>query len=234
MAGEGFGRGATRQPYAVSLKIAAVSTSVQVSARRSALANSDPNYQALRTGKLTKVYRVSDVVLHRDGGVFTFRSGSFSFLPPVMGHVTVGVFVGDGNFQMTPEGELAARRMKRMMGAEAVSEDFTAAVIFFSDATFDEVQARAEIVDESPVAHEAAYSRVKDVIETRRPPRQPAGGGMRPPPPRTELELMLNWEDIPNYDAEILAEIYNGDVGAARGSFSARFCMGRNIRICDF
>jgi len=200
---------------AVSLKIAAVSSSVSVSARRSPLANSDPNYQALRKGKLSKVYRVSDLTLHRDAGVFTFRSGSFSFLPPVMGHVTVGVFVGDGNFAMKPEGELAARRMKRMMGTEAVSEDFTAAVIFFSDATFDEVQARAEIVDESPVAHEAAYSRVKDVIETRRPPRQ------FPSPPRTELELMLNWEDIPNYDAEILAEIYNGDVGEARGSFRA-------------
>ncbi len=207
---------------AVSLKIAATSTSMQVSARRSALANSDPNYQALRTGKLSKVYRVSDVVLHRDAGVFTFRSGScLVFSSPVMGHVTVGVFVGDGNFQMTPEGELAARRMKRMMGADSVSEDFTAAVIFFSDATFDEVKARAEIVDESPVEHEAAYARVKDVIETRRPPRPPAGGGMKPPPPRTELELMLNWEDIPNYDAEILAEIYNGDVGAARGSFRA-------------
>jgi hypothetical protein len=203
---------------AVSLKIAAVSTSMQVSGRRSALANSDPNYQALRTGKLSKVYRVSDLVLDRDAGVFTFRSGSFSFLPPVMGHVTVGVFVGDGNFQMTPEGELAARRMKRMMGSDAVSEDFTAAVIFFSDATFDEVKAHSEIVDESPVNHEAAYSRVKDVIESRRPPRS---RGYPPSPQRTELELMLNWEDIPNYDAEILAEIYNGDVGEARGSFRA-------------
>jgi hypothetical protein len=35
------------------------------------------------------------------------------------------------------------------------------------------------------------------------------------------LETLLNWEDIPNYDAEILAEIYNGDTGDRKGSFRA-------------
>lgn len=198
---------------AVSLKLAAVSSSVRVSARRSPLANSDPNYQALRTGRLSKVYRVSNLVLTRDAGTFTFHSGSFSFLAPVMGHVTTGVFVGDGNFQIKPAGDLAAIRLKRMMGSDSVNEDFTAMVVFFSDATFDEIKGRSEIVDESPVRHEEEFKRVRSVIQGRREPMMSW--------PRSQLELLLNYDDIPNYDAEILAEIYNGAVGEHAGSFRA-------------
>jgi hypothetical protein len=199
----------------VALTLSPLSTSVRVSGRRSPLANSDPNYQALRTGKLTKVYRVSNLTMKRDTGTFTFRSGSFSFLAPVLGHVTTGVFVGDGSFAFKPAGDLAALRLKRMMGSDSVNEDFTALVVFFSDVTFDEIRQHSEIVDESPERHEAALKRVRNVIQDRREPRLP------PSPPRSQLELMLNWEEIPNFDAEILAEIYNGDTGDRRGSFRA-------------
>ncbi len=212
---------------AVSLKLAVVSSSVRVTARRSLLANSDPNYQALRAGKLSKVYRVSNLVIARDAGTFTFRSGSFSFLAPVMGHVTTGVFVGDGNFQLKPTGDLATLRLKRMMGSDSVSEDFTAMVVFFSDATFDVVRDHAEIADESPERHEEELKRVRSVIQERREPRETW--------PRSQLELLLNYEDIPNYDAEILAEIYNGAVGERAGSFRA-FMHGKkysDLRFLD-
>ena len=116
----------------VPLKITTLSTSVRVTARRSPLLNSDPNYQSLRTTKLTKVYQVSNLVLTRDAGSFTFRSGSFSFLPPVLNHVTTGVFVGEGNFQLKTADALSALRLKHMAGAEEISEDFTAMVVFFS------------------------------------------------------------------------------------------------------
>ena len=206
---------------AVALKLSALSGSVRVTARRSPLANSDPNYQALRTGKLSKVYRVSNLALARDAAVFTFRSGSFSFLPPVLGHVATGVFVGDGNFQMKPARDLAAVRLKRMMGSDSASEDFTAMVLFFSDATFDEIKQHSEIVDESTTPYEDELKRVRSVIQGRREPRQQ-------PFPRSQLELMLNWEDIPNYDAEILAEIYNGATGEHAGSFRA-FVNGKKF-----
>jgi len=205
----------------VVLKLESLSTSVHVSARRSPLANSDPNYQAIRTGKLIKVYRVSNLTITRDAGTFTFHSGSFSFLPPVMGHVTTGVFVGEGTLDFKTESELAAVRLKRMMGATSVNEHFTAMVIFFSDDTFDEIKQNSELLDESPTAHEEALKRVRSVIEGRREPYDP-----RSPVQRSFLETILNFEDIPNYDAEILAEIYNGDTGAQRGSFRA-FLHGR-------
>lgn len=203
---------------AVGLKLAAVSTSVRVTGRRSPLANSDPNYQALRTGKLSRVYQVSNLVLTRDAGTLMFRSGSFSFLPPVLGHVTTGVFVGDGNFQLTTTDNLAALRLKHMMGSDSVSEDFTAMTVFFSDATFDEVKQHSQLVDASTGQHEEELKRVRSVIQTRKSPQS----YLRP---LTQFERMLNFEDIPNYDAEILADLYNGET-SDRGSFRA-FVRGK-------
>jgi Carboxypeptidase regulatory-like domain len=216
---------------AVALKLKSVTTSVQVSGGRSPLANSDPNYQALRGGKLTKVYRVQNLTLTRDAGAFNFRSGSFSFLPPVLGHVTTGVFVGDGHFHLTPAFDLAVKHLQRRAGVDAVDEDFTALVVYFSDGTFDEIKAHSELVDDSLQPHEQAFARVKETLERRRFSQSSvvfSRGGARgmpsgvPPPiiPRqlTMLENLLSSEDIPNYEAEVLAELYNG---VHDGSFRA-------------
>jgi hypothetical protein len=192
----------------VSLKLKSLTTTVQVSGRRSPLANSDPNYIAMRGGKLTQVYRVENLVLRRDVGNFTFRSGSFSFLPPVLGHVAIGVFVGDGHFQLKPAFDLAAQHLQRIAGTDRVEEDFIAMVVYFSDSTFDEIKQHSQLADESPSRHEAAFKRVKDVLERR----------VNPEDVTTLLQRLLNSEDIPNYEAEILAELYNP---AQRGSFRA-------------
>jgi len=201
---------------AVTLKLATVASAIRVSATRSRspLANSDPNYKAIRQGKLSTVYRVNNLVLKRDTATFTFRSGSFSFLPPVLGHVTLGVFVGDGNFSLQPAYELATAHLHRIMGADSVNEDFAAVAIWFSDSTFDEVKQHSEPADESSYREEEALRQVREIIETRREP-----GGL---PPLTMLERTLNYEDVPNYDAEILEELYNGEHDSEpSGSFRA-------------
>ena len=201
----------------VSLNLKTLTQTVQVSGKRSPLANSDPNYKALRGGKLIKVYRVNNLALHRDVGAFTFRSGSFSFLPPVLGQVVVGVFVGDGALQLKPAFDLAVKHLRRIAGTDSVNEDFTAMVVYFSDSTFDEIKQRSELADESPERHEEAFKRVKNILEQRREPSLVAIV------PLTPLERLLNYEDIANYEAEILAELYNP---AQRGSFRA-FLHGR-------
>ena len=204
---------------AVSLKVKTITTSVQVSGRRSPLANSDPNYQALRGGKLTKVYKVENLVVTRDAGVFTFRSGSFSFLPPVLGHVTTGVFVGDGNFKLTPASALAAKHLHRIAGVDSVDEDFTALVIYFSDGTFDEIKQHSELADDSLLRHEDAFKRVKDMLEHRIEPPSPLLRGGRQ---LTFLERLLGYEDIPNMEAEVLAELYNHSAGSFRAFIHGR------------
>lgn len=201
----------------VSLTLKALTETVTVSAKRSPLANSDPNYIALRGGKLTKVYRVENLMLTRDVGVFTFRSGSFSFLPPVLGHVVAGVFVGDGNFKLKPASGMASRHLRSVAGVDSVGEDFTAMVAYFTDSTFDEIKRNSQLADEAPEPHQEALQRVKKVLQRRFEETVLSASP-------TLLQRLSNFEDIANYEAEILAELYNP---AQRGSFRA-FLHGRD------
>jgi hypothetical protein len=196
-------------PIAIALKLATVRTTVQVFGGRSSLRNSDPNYQALRGGALRGLYRVKDLVLARDAATFTFRSGSFSFLPPVLGRVTAAVFLGDGNFQLKPAFEIATNHLKQISGAPAVDEDFTSLVVYFSDDTHKEILAHAEEADESPKAHQDALHHLQESLRRREDI------------PATYLERIIDADDVPNMEAEILAELYNQGDSKSGGSFRA-------------
>jgi hypothetical protein len=219
--------GAQPASLTVSLKISALTTSVKVSGGRSPLANSDPNYIALRNSKLGQVRQVENFTLTRDAGTFTFRSGSFSFEPAVMGRLTVAAFVGEGNFHLKPAFNLAAQHLHRMMGADEVSEDFTALVIYFTDSTADEIKQHSVEADESAQKQQQALKRVNAILQTRRVQQAPliyTSNTLGLPVPRfvshplTQLERLLNYQDIPNYDAEVLTELYNNE---KPGSFRA-------------
>ena len=192
----------------IALELEGVKTSVTVTA--GSLRNSDPNYQALRRGKLQKVWRVKDLVLKRDAATFTFRSGSFSFLPPVLGRVAAGVFTGDGNLKLSPAGPLAARYMKALTHAESADEDFTAMVVYFTDSTFAEVTQKAELMDESPKPLEAALEEIQ------------SGARRRTDPGVSYLETLLGEEDVPNNEADLLAQLYNGEAGGFKAFIRGR------------
>ena len=65
--------------------------------------NSDGTYQALRHVTVgSEAIQVSNWTLKRDGGTFTFRTGTFTLLAPVNGKVTGAVFQGDGSLQIEP------------------------------------------------------------------------------------------------------------------------------------
>ncbi|MGA3015511.1 MAG: M1 family aminopeptidase [Bryobacteraceae bacterium] len=98
---------------------------------------------------------------------------------------------------------------------DSVDEDFTAMLVYFSDSTFDEIEQHSELADEAPDRHEEAFKRVRNILERRREPGTLVA--------LTPLERLLNYEDIANYEAEILAELYNP---SQRGSFRA-FLHGR-------
>ena len=195
---------------AITLELAHVRTTVEVSGGKSPLRNSDPNYQASRGASMRSVYRVKDLVLKRDAGTFTFHSGSFSFLPPVAGRVTTGAFIGDGNFALKPPQEIYARHLKQMIGADSVSEDFGSLVIYFTDDTFEEITAHAELADESPKAHQDVLHRVQDTLRHR------------DDVPQTFLSRLLDSDDIPNMEAEMLSEIYNQSSGSFRAFIQGR------------
>jgi hypothetical protein len=190
---------------AFAMKIATQQTAVEVGGKRSAFANSDPNYVALRNAMPGAAFRVANLTLKRDTATFTFTAGQFSFLPPVLGRVVAGVFTGEGTFHLEPATALERTYVRRISGEQTVDESFRSVVVWFTDDTFDEIKRQAQATDQASQAGNAWHefrSRARRRTET----------------PRSMLEFMLQDEDIENYEAEILGEIYNPK---ERGSFHA-------------
>ncbi|HWZ32325.1 MAG TPA: M1 family aminopeptidase [Bryobacteraceae bacterium] len=187
----------------VELKIAIQETTVEVTGKRSGVANADPNYRALRDNTALEFYHVENVELKRDVGVLTLREGQIGFLAPVLNRVTTAVFSGTGRFQMKPAVAMEQQYLNKMSGADAVDEEFSSAVLYFTDDTAAEIKKQA--AKTTGVAG-------NPLNELRRRLRH------RQDSPRTLLEALLSGEDILNIEAEMLAELYNPRQG---GSFRA-------------
>ena len=194
------------EPLSVSveLRIATQQTAVEVSGKLSSLANSDPNYRALRTARPAGVWRVENLELNRDIGKFTFRAGEFSFLAPVLGKTVMAVFVGEGSFQLAPRNPIESNHMKLITGSGTVDEQFRSVVLCFTDGTESEIKKGAVTVDEASKAG-PAFQEFRSRVRRRSDS------------PRSLLESFLGLENVPNIDADLLAELY----APQRHSFSA-------------
>ncbi|MBA3322646.1 MAG: carboxypeptidase regulatory-like domain-containing protein [Pyrinomonadaceae bacterium] len=106
----------------------------------------DEVYQQLRAqaagqGDFAGPYAsVNNLVLRRDAATFTLRSGEIYFLPPVAGRTTAGVFIGDGELQMTPPVDHEKRSLALFTGEPSITESFTKLTLRFTDKTFDEIK----------------------------------------------------------------------------------------------
>jgi Peptidase family M1 domain/Carboxypeptidase regulatory-like domain len=197
--------GAQDVTLALSLKIAAQRAEVEVEGGRSRLANADVNYRALRDDQPLKTWHVENFVLKRDVGTLTFRNGTISFLPPVLGRTAVGVFTGDGHFHMDPVLAMEKEHLALITGASAVDEDFDAVLLAFTDGTFEEIVKQAK--EAEPCAKDGAA--LRDFHHELR---------HRTEEPRSMTEYMFAGESVPNVEAGLLAELYNAKFA---GSFSA-------------
>ena len=102
--------------------------------------NSDPTYQALRNLTLGgEAVSISNLDLKRDAGTFHLRSGTVCFVAPVQGRVTGAVFVGDGNFVITPPPSEMGM-LKLLTKENEFSENFSHLVLRFTDSTYDEIK----------------------------------------------------------------------------------------------
>ena len=52
----------------------------------------DPNYRALRDAVPAEAFVVENIVLQKDAATIELRSGTLSFLPPVLEKVTGAIF----------------------------------------------------------------------------------------------------------------------------------------------
>src|SRR5207245_9406993 len=91
--------------------------------------NSDPMYQQLRNiGLSGETASANNLVLKRDAGEFTFKTGVFQFLAPVNGKVTGAVFVGTGSFSMVPPLWSEKRSLSSLTKEQAIHEEFSTVV----------------------------------------------------------------------------------------------------------
>ncbi len=201
----------------IELKVAQVQTEVEVVGKRSSLANSDPNYRMLRDSAPAEAYRVENIELKRDVSTITLRRGQIVFLPPVLGRVAAAVFVGDGRLQLKAAIALESVNIQKIIGRPDVDEEFTSAVFYFTDNTFDEVKQQAHTMPMEP----AAASALKDFRSHVR---------HQPDRPRSMLEAMLTGEDIVNIEADMLGELYN----PRQARRFARICTGSITATCGF
>ena len=102
--------------------------------------NSDPTYQSLRNLTLgSEAISVINLDLKRDAGTFHLHSGTICFVAPVQGKVTGAVFVGDGNFVITPPPSEMGM-LKLLTKENEFSENFSHLVLRFTDSTYDEIR----------------------------------------------------------------------------------------------
>jgi hypothetical protein len=168
-------------------------------------ANSDANYRALRDGKLTESFNTENIVLERDAGTVTFKTGELSLQAPVLGRQAIAVFTGQGRFHLKPALPIESARLHFTTGASEVEEEFDAALLYFTDATVDEIRKQAK---SGPVSakNEAEFQKFHSQLRSRTET------------PRSYMEYEMFGEDIPNLEAQVLCELYN-PVGT--GSFTA-------------
>jgi Peptidase family M1 domain len=118
---------------------------------RNPKANSDPTYTKLRGLGLSGEYSsVENLTLKRDVATITFKDGQLCFLSPVEGQVTGAVFIGQGEFQMTPILPIEQRHLSILTGSTSMTEKFSKMVLRFTDSTYQEIKKTSGVKSGSP------------------------------------------------------------------------------------
>ena len=132
----------------VTLAIALVEATVTVTAVK---ANTDPGYQQLRqqakaAGDFGGPFAtVNNLVIKRDAGVFTLKSGEIYFTPALKDRTFGAVFFGEGELSLTPPTEIEKHTLSLFTKEKSINEGFTALVLHFTDKTFEEIKASPQV-----------------------------------------------------------------------------------------
>src|SRR5580658_8353075 len=80
----------------------------------------DPLYKSLRDAPLADSFVVENVVIKRDTGVLTLKTGSIAFTPLALGRDTVAIFVGEGEFTFQAVSPIDRGYMVSLTGQDRV------------------------------------------------------------------------------------------------------------------
>lgn len=108
-------------------------------------ANSNPLYQKIRQNFAEKKLSgecatVNNLVLQKDLATFSLASGEVYFLAPVEGRMTGAVFIGQGEFSLTPPVEIEKKHLSMFTGTPDIKEQFSEMVMYFSDRTYNAIK----------------------------------------------------------------------------------------------
>jgi hypothetical protein len=181
------------------------------SAAAAAGSNTEPTYRALREALPTETFLVENVVLKRDQGIITLKSGALAFTPKVEGRDTVAVFEGEGVFAFQPAFPIEKDRLKTFAGGDAVMDTFDRALLCFTDHTGDEIRGQAHAIAPAP--------KLADILRDFRKQLR-----NRPATVRSLWEAVLTSESIDNIEADLLADLYN----PAQSGFFSIYMHGKH------
>ena len=144
-----------------SRRLALASSVLLALAARTPAAPTDATYAALRAARPAgNGIGISGLTLERDAHRFTFKKGSLFFLPPVDGRVMGAVFLGEGEYELTPAADDERRHLGLVLGEKAaipsLVDTFDTAVLLFTDGTADELKSHASGAASAPLADAAA------------------------------------------------------------------------------
>jgi len=83
---------------------------------------------------------VDSVIIQRDRGKLTFKTGTFYLVKPVLGKGTAAVFLGDGVFELKPPTKIERQQVLRFLDKDSLHENFSAAYLWFTDNTAHELE----------------------------------------------------------------------------------------------
>jgi hypothetical protein len=170
----------------------------------------DPVYSALRQAGIAETLLVENVVLQRDAGVLTLKSGTIGFTAPAMGRDTEAVFVGEGEFTLTPVTPIERNYVRSITGTNVIREPFDRALFCFTDDAGKQIRAQAKAGPNEPKLGDA----LRDFRKALR---------SRPDTARSSVEEMLTSESMDNIEADLLADLYN----PAQAGFFNAYIHGR-------
>ena len=127
----------------ITMEVAGVKEELAVAGKGTVKSNTDANYRLLRDGKPSETFAVQGLLLKRDIATITLSQGSISFLPPVQGRVTMGVFVGEGELQLAPIIGTELDYLRKLTRQEMVKEQFDKAVLCFTDDSYNEIKSHS-------------------------------------------------------------------------------------------
>lgn len=114
-----------------------------------------------------RVVVCENVELKRPGGSLLLKSGQLAFLPPLSGRTWAAVFEGQGEFHFAAPAKLERAQTRRFYKKEEVQEQFTEAVLLFSDGSEAEILKSGKAGGGATDAHKGTLKWAREVFREK-------------------------------------------------------------------